>query len=984
MKNVKIDKMSSKIIAILILGLICYSSLLLYNTSDYISKNKNQLNETLPRSSSFLENRTDYSKQLVKDPSFDLGYLTSPWTTEEDGDIGDIDENLDNNKANYKIIGETYKFTNISGIPSSSNWTAIHNPDLPAFPEWPYNSLQDSYGIDQEGCWANHSWREGPRQIPSVLWVQNFTMPVNMSDYQITSANVSSIINASVDSNIDVDPSKYPDETQTTQGVVYDYVRFYVSVADTSLENIYEIAYYQSSELGYYVDATNNTLDIEKYMNMVSEDNLKFYLSSVLSHDWENFTVILGMNIFCEDNLATDFDYWNSLRIKNVNFTFTYEKKIDQLTSVSWNQTGNKIDNGEYELGDDGYFIINNASLNFDFNISQKWPNSSLNSEFRFFLNNYQISKTIKIFNFSTTIQHESIDISPSLINEIQNITLKLQLYIADDFHLSNNITVTIDNVDLTTFFTVVERRNPIETKLETTTGYLSRSIHWNENFSILLNYTEMDTKYGINESNFIIQWSDSYDIQEIENGIYNLSCNNTLNVSTLPYSLKIQVNITNTWYESKTLELKIYVIGRETNLQILLGNDDISSSNKIDVPITSNLNFTLFYYDSILSEMLSDSQMSLNNLETSSFSSNHNSTTYTFIINTTKLGLGIHIASFVAEKTNYKTITKNLQINVRQIHTNVSTTNSNQSFTIERGQDFHLELYIDNIDFGGDLSGCEVSYSWKFGTGFLNETSPGTYSMTFSDVPQGIYTIYISIFKGPEYNFEPFEITLNVINPQTNDQGIPTFVFYLMGLAIVGLIASFIAYQQYFKFPKTIREIRSLNKAIKKGKAAEKELSIKGANDLFVQDYISRTKGILPSKSQDILKNRQTSGIPQKAMTKGDLKKKMQGKKLETPEKKMEKKKISSKIPKEEKKSEVPKKASILEESLDLPKEEISKKIEPTQKIEKLKPDQFVKPHDIEKSDLKQISMDQKPKKIRYLRKPKIKELPKKKTDKK
>jgi hypothetical protein len=52
---------------------------------------------------------------------------------------------------------------------------------------------------------------------------------------------------------------------------------------------------------------------------------------------------------------------------------------------------------------------------------------------------------------------------------------------------------------------------------------------------------------------------------------------------------------------------------------------------------------------------------------------------------------------------------------------------------------------------------------------------------------------------------------------------------------------------------------------------------------------------------------------------------------------------------------------------------------VESTQKIEKIKPDQFVKPHNIEESDLKQISKDQKPKKIRYLRKPKIKELPKK-----
>ena len=980
MRNIGLKNKSSKIVIIFILGLICFSSLRINNTSDNILKNKNHINETLPRSSIFLENRTDYSKQLVIDPQFDIDGSSSPWSEEENGDLSDIDENLDNNQANYNIVGETYEFSNVSGVPSNENWTAIHNPVLPVFPVYPEDG-DDAYGIDEHGCWATHAWEEGPKQIPSVFWVQNFTMPVNMSDYQITSANVSAVINASVDTNVDVDTDIYPgDGPGNTQGVVYDYVRFYVSVADSQLENIYEIAYYQTHELGYFTNdgnSSNDVLEIEKNLNMILEDNIIFYLTSVLSQDWENFTVILGMDIFCEDNTAHDLDDWDILRIKNVNFTFTYEKKINQLTSASWNQTGKKIDNNddEYELGDDGYFIINNASLNFDYNISLEWPDSSLNSEFRVYFNDYLISKTIKITNFSTDVQHESFVISPSLISETQNITLKLQLFIADTFNLSKIITLSIDNVNLTTYFTVVERRNPIATTLETTAGYLSRSIPWNENFIITLNYSEFDTKYGINESNFIIEWSDSYEIQEIGNGIYNISCDNTLNISSLPYSLKVGVNITNTWYESKTLELKIYVVERETNLKILLGDEDVSSSDKIEVPITGQVNFTIFYYDSLLSELLQNPQMSLDGLDSTSYSSSHNDTAYNFLINTSKLGLGLHIASFFAEKSNYDTISRNIQLNVRQIRTNITTLNANQSFNIETKQDFELFLFIEDDDFGGNISGCEVGYSWKYGSGFLNETESKSYSITLENVPEGIYTIYISIFKGPNYSFEPFEITLNVITPPIIE-GIPTFVIYIMGVMIIGLVASFIAYQQHFRFPKSIREIRSLNKAIQKGKAAEKELSVKTADDLFVEDYISRTKGSLPSKSLGIKKNHSVPGSKQKSITKGDVKKEI-GKKAKLEEKK----KITPKILKEEKKTDISRKPSSLEDSLEIPKGEQPKKVEPTQKIEKIKPDQFVKSHDIEKSDFESSPTDKKPKKIRYLRKPKIKELPKKKT---
>ncbi|QEE17317.2 cellulose biosynthesis cyclic di-GMP-binding regulatory protein BcsB [Promethearchaeum syntrophicum] len=625
---------------------------------------------------SYIENRTDFSKLMVMDPNFSFEPSYSPWIMEEDGDVSDINQYLENDQANNIVIGENYEFSNVSGIPDSTNWTAIHNPAFPAYPEWPYNSLQDSYGMDEFGCWANHSWREGPRQLPSVLWVQNFTMPNNMSDYQITSANVSALINASVNSNIDVDPNVYSGETQTTQGFVYDHVRFYVSIADPLLENIYEIAYYQSSELGYYVDAVTNTLEIEKYMNMVLEDNIKFYLSSVFSHDWENFTVILGMDIFCEDNAGTDYDYWNNLRIKNVNFTFTYEKKIDQLTSASWDQTGNKIDNGEYELGDVGFFIINNASLYFDYKISPLWPTSSINSEIRVYVNQVLLSKTIKLTEFSSTFQRENFDISPTLIDETENITLKLQLFVADNFHLNENVTVTFDNVNLTTSFTVVERNIPIPTVLES----------------------------------------------------------------------------------------------------------------------------------------------------------------------------------------------------------------------------------------------------------------------------------------------------------------IPDFVFYIMGFIIVGLITSFVAYQQYFKYPKIIREIRSLGKAIRKGKAAEKVLSVKISDDLFVQDYIAKAKGSVTSINETNLKGRGVRESVQKSITKGDVKKELKVEEALLKEKEI----ITPKISKEVKIPEISKKPSSLEENLELPKAELPKKVIITQKIEKLKPDQFVKPHNIEESDLNPISMRQKPKKIRYLRKPKVEDLPKNKTDEK
>ena len=61
--------------------------------------------------------------------------------------------------------------------------------------------------------------------------------------------------------------------------------------------------------------------------------------------DHSNFTITLGIDIYCEDNLGgTEYDTFESLIIKSCNLTFTCVKKIEQFSSLSWNQIGDKIE----------------------------------------------------------------------------------------------------------------------------------------------------------------------------------------------------------------------------------------------------------------------------------------------------------------------------------------------------------------------------------------------------------------------------------------------------------------------------------------------------------------------------------------------------------------------------------------------------------------------------------------------------------------
>ena len=181
---------------------------------------------------------------------------------------------------------------------------------------------------------------------------------------------------------------------------------------------------------------------------------LVFYLNRILEFDKRNFTIFLGIDIDVEDNYGQwDRDTYYSLLIKTCNLTFTYEKVINKFTSVSWNQDGNKIS----DLSNDT-IIVNEANLNFQYRIDKNWTSntSSLNSEIKVLINGNPHPETIKISKANATFQEAKVggfDLK-SLITD--DVNLSIQVYIADEFILNNNITISIDNATLMISYTII------------------------------------------------------------------------------------------------------------------------------------------------------------------------------------------------------------------------------------------------------------------------------------------------------------------------------------------------------------------------------------------------------------------------------------------------------------------------------------------------------------------------------------------------
>jgi hypothetical protein len=384
------------------------------------------------------------STQCLKNPTFDSNMQY--WIPAFTGDVSDVKASIHSGQANCEILGEKRTFSLIADPPIEADWVEMDNPNFPHRP--------DLAEITSEGCRVTHQFNDTTAvQNPSVHWEQNITMPVDMTDYVIKSASIQAIINATVDENLDrledylngdfarLSPSYIVDTYS-----VGDYITFYVLISDLEKNKVYEIASFQTEEIGNGNPPGKDYL-YDSFMITVPQDVLIFYIDSVLNTDNYNFTVSLGINLHVEDNLANyyDLDYFDELIIKFVNFTFTYEKKIDRFTSVSWNQKVSSISGTNIEIID--------SILNFKYKVDMNWSESlSPNSEMRVLINNNEIEKYIKLGDFRPIYQDLNLlldDLKSYILPNI-NLSLSIMIFFTDEFTLDQVFTFSIDDVYLT------------------------------------------------------------------------------------------------------------------------------------------------------------------------------------------------------------------------------------------------------------------------------------------------------------------------------------------------------------------------------------------------------------------------------------------------------------------------------------------------------------------------------------------------------
>jgi len=387
-----------------------------------------------------------HTDQVIDKPTFEAP-IEEFWYPIIQGDGSDVYSSTSLNQANTIVVGELREKEVLLNTASQSNWMAFLKSELEIVPQ---RASVPYYGIDDDGAWCSHWWWEGeaggqPKNTPRMHWKTNVSLPVDMSDYIITSLSFNAIINASVDPDIDT-----PNDIWARPGVAinqfetYDYAQFYVEISTLDIDelNTYRIAFNQTRLLG------NESLllyDIEGFIGAYEEQAIIDAINNVLIVDpgHNNFTIVLGIYMYCEDNNSgTDRDHWDDLRFKFLNLTFSYEKKIDQFTSGSWAQDLDEISGTNVQITD--------ANLRFKYKIDKNWTESSQNSQIRIYINERKFDQTLSLIEYiySDEFDEAEFDITEILL-PYENFTFSIQVFLAEDFALDSNITISITDVYL-------------------------------------------------------------------------------------------------------------------------------------------------------------------------------------------------------------------------------------------------------------------------------------------------------------------------------------------------------------------------------------------------------------------------------------------------------------------------------------------------------------------------------------------------------
>jgi hypothetical protein len=284
--------------------------------------------------------------------------------------------------------------------------------------------------------------------------------------------------------------------------------------------------------------------------------------------------------------------------------------------------------------------------------------------------------------------------------------------------------------------------------------------------------------------------------------------------------------------YEPQSIQFSIEIVERESELELLLDNDQITLDPVIEVMIGNILNLTVYYTDNQTGFPITGALVQLIG-EGDILNFTEGSNQYSIYLNTIDLKIGVSLFSIVAHANNFQIRTIDLRITTTRIKITTDTLSGEPIATGLEGDTVQLRIILNNTNIlpsGELIKNATVTYKWDYGQGELTEID-GIYEIDLVDVPSGTYIITITASAGDDYTFESYEITLTIGSVTPPDF---SMLFIISAGALVVLVGGFTLYEVRFKYPATVRKSRKIRKKIKKGKKTKPIKEIASREDLI------------------------------------------------------------------------------------------------------------------------------------------------------
>jgi len=555
---------------------------------------------------------------------------------------------------------------------------------------------------------------------------------------------------------------------------------------------------------------------------------------------------------------------------KDINITTLYRDDILKTHLSGANVTLLGIGNCS-EIGNQYNYTLNSIDINLGFNVLtiHAQLNNYETQTIQIYIEVYEKASEILLYVNST--QRYDSDTIQVEVNQFLNVTVfysdnlikqhltgvTVQLISWNNFsEISNQYNYTIDTNDLAQGITILTIQAQLTNYQSQTIQFYVEVIERDTEIQLYVNSiqkNETDTiQSEVNQFlNVTVYYMDNLTKQHLTGatvsiiGIGNFTeigtqYNYTIDTNDLEQGVSILTvfaHVDN--FQPQTFQFYVEVSERASEIELFLNDVDKTADPVFEIPIGSTLNVTVKYTDNQTSAHISGGNIQLlDSSLTENFTEFILLSQYTLYLNTSNLKIGVNLLTIVAHANNFQIKTLNLRITVNKIAGSMSTTSGELYINIKPGENVKLSIRLDNIDFGGVILYANVTYIWAYGQGTLQDLdNDGVYEDELINVPAGTYPITITASAGDDYDFESYEITLNVVGVSGPDL---TLLIYVLIGAFGALVIGFTLYQTHFKYPVMVRKIRKIRKKIKKNKKL-KALEMATREDLITDQLKSQ-----------------------------------------------------------------------------------------------------------------------------------------------